>query len=210
MARLDGLADGVAFLAENGFGSAVFIVREETGRGAEEPSGGLERPILIERATDDFSHFPGRWGGVRAAVPSLCPVLGSGGDAHFQGPLVHGELVGLLNAQGVGRGGGGAGESQQGKQGNEAAQAIHGAEGSKRGADGKPEMRGGAGSASEMGCRSLACPMVGRNHGFKGTRRLNTVFIHDGGDALPDAGEGNFLRAEGIDGDFVGGIENSG
>ena len=40
--------------------------------------------------------------------------------------------------------------------------------------------------------------------------RLDLVGVHHGGDALPDAGERDFSRAEGIDGDFVGGVENGG
>ena len=34
--------------------------------------------------------------------------------------------------------------------------------------------------------------------------------IHDGGDALPDAGKGEFLGAEGIDSDLVGCVKNRG
>jgi hypothetical protein len=39
---------------------------------------------------------------------------------------------------------------------------------------------------------------------------LDRVGVHDGGDTFPDAGEGNLSGAEGLDGDFVGGVVNGG
>lgn len=61
-----------------------------------------------------------------------------------------------------------------------------------------------------MGLCGEACGLVGGEDFREGGGVGGGVGFHDVGDGLPDVGELDGARAEGIDGDFVGGVEDGG